>query len=696
MTKENILNTKIEYIKGVGPKRASMLNKELGVFTFSDVLKRFPFRYEDRTVFLTIKDITISTVGVNFVGKVVSLKKLGYKKNKRLVVKMQDNTGSIELVWFKGINWIEKKIKVDLVYVVFGKPTLFNNILYINHPEITLFENKKNAYFQPIYSLTESLKKKYLNSFFIEKIIKNVLNQTHTFIPESLPENIRLNNSLINKKNALLNIHFPKNKSLLEKSIYFLKFEELFYLQLKILSFKKKKRSFKGYVFKKNLLLSRFYNKHIPFSLTEAQKKVVKECYKDMSSGKQMNRLIQGDVGSGKTIVAFLCMLFAIEEKTQVAFMAPTEVLAEQHYYSILNYASSLGVSVGLLTGSTKKKERVLLFENLKKNKINILIGTHSLIEKSVVFNKLGLAIIDEQHKFGVAQRAKLWSKKTTYYPHVLVMTATPIPRTLALTLYGDLDVSIINELPSGRKKIITSHRNENSRLKVFGFIKKIIDKEGQVYVVYPLIEESRSQDYKDLMDGYESFCRSFPTTPIGILHGRMKQKDKEFEMARFKKGETKILVSTTVIEVGVDVPNATVMVIESAERFGLSQIHQLRGRVGRGTKQSYCILMTKYKLTEDAKERINALVKSSDGFKIADVDLKIRGPGNLIGTQQSGLLDLSLANLSEDFLILERARKEAIQVISEDPDFKLEKNKTIANYIKTDVTFNVHWGRIS
>ena len=692
----NIFETKIEFIKGVGPKRALILNKELGVFTFSDLLDYFPYRYEDRTLFVKINKITPLLGYVNFIGKVISSKTIGYKKNKRLVVKIKDDSGSVELIWFKGVSWVEKKISVGGKYNVFGKATVFNNITNITHPEISSFEVNKKGYFQPIYNTTEILKKKYLNSTFIEKLTKYVLQKTYNSIPESIPNDIMLQHSFIKKKDAVLNIHFPSDKTLLQKAIYFLKFEEFFYLQLKILYFKKKQEVFSGYSFKKNLLLSDFYTKHLPFSLTEAQKRVVKDCYKDMSSGKQMNRLIQGDVGSGKTIVAFLCMLLAVEEGAQVAFMAPTEVLAEQHYSSISNYCNLLGVSVELLTGSTKTAKRAYVLEGIKKDAIKILVGTHSLIEKKVVFNKLGLAIIDEQHKFGVEQRARLWSKKEKYYPHILVMTATPIPRTLALTLYGDLDVSIIDELPVGRKKIITSHRHENARLKVFGFIKKTIGKGNQVYVVYPLIEESKNQDYKDLMDGYESFCRSFPKTPIGVLHGKMKPKDKEFEMKRFKEGKSKILISTTVIEVGVDVPNATVMIIESAERFGLSQIHQLRGRVGRGGSQSYCILMTKYKLSNDARERINALVETSDGFKIADIDLKIRGPGSLMGTQQSGVLDLKIGDLSEDSVVLNLARSEAKKIILEDPDFKLLKNKTIVSHIQKNKSLNLNWSRIS
>ena len=692
----NIFETKIEFIKGVGPKRALILNKELGFFTFSDLLDYFPYRYEDRTLFVKINKITPLLGYVNFIGKVVSLKTIGYKNNKRLVVKIKDDSGSVELIWFKGVSWVEKKISVGGKYNVFGKATVFNNITNITHPEISSFEVNKKGYFQPIYNTTEILKKKYLNSTFIEKLTKYVLQKTYNSIPESIPNDIMLQHSFIKKKDAVLNIHFPSDKTLLQKAIYFLKFEEFFYLQLKILYFKKKQEVFSGYSFKKNLLLSDFYTKHLPFSLTEAQKRVVKDCYKDMSSGKQMNRLVQGDVGSGKTIVAFLCMLLAVEEGAQVAFMAPTEVLAEQHYSSISNYCNLLGVSVELLTGSTKTAKRAYVLEGIKKDAIKILVGTHSLIEKKVVFNKLGLAIIDEQHKFGVEQRARLWSKKEKYYPHILVMTATPIPRTLALTLYGDLDVSIVDELPVGRKKIITSHRHENARLRVFGFIKKTIEKGNQVYVVYPLIEESKNQDYKDLMDGYESFCRSFPKTPIGVLHGKMKPKDKEFEMKRFKEGKSKILISTTVIEVGVDVPNATVMIIESAERFGLSQIHQLRGRVGRGESQSYCILMTKYKLSNDARERINALVETSDGFKIADIDLKIRGPGSLMGTQQSGVLDLKIGDLSEDSVVLNLARSEAKKIILEDPDFKLLKNKTIVSHIQKNKSLNLNWSRIS
>ena len=526
------------------------------------------------------------------------------------------------------------------------------------HPE-TNEQNSITLGLKPVYPTTEKLKRGYVNNRFFNKIIEIILKKTKRHIEENLSEKIIIKEGLITRREAIQNIHLPKSEKMINVAKNRLKFEELFFLQLQILQLKTNRlKAFPGYVFKKNKLLNKFYKKHLPFKLTGAQKKVIKECYENMCSGKQMNRLVQGDVGSGKTIVAFMCMLFAIEDKSQVAFMAPTEVLADQHFKSILNQAEKMNIKVSLLTGSTKEKERKVLLEKLKNGDIDILIGTHALIENRVQFHKLGLVIIDEQHKFGVAQRAKLWSKKEELYPHVLVMTATPIPRTLALTLYGDLDVSIIDELPLGRKKIITTHRNDNSRLKVFGFIKQTIKTGGQVYIVYPLIEGSEKKDHKDLMDGFESLKRYFPNEQIGILHGRMKSENKDYEMKRFSNGTTKILVSTTVIEVGVDVPSASVIIIESAERFGLSQLHQLRGRVGRGDRQSYCILMTKYDISSESKERIKAMVSSSDGFKIANMDLKLRGPGNMMGTKQSGLLELRFVNLAEDYTLIKKRER--------------------------------------
>ena len=693
---EETLNQKIEFVKGVGPHKASLLNKEVGVYTLYDMLHYFPFRYEDRSEIKKLSNITEDETDGVYLVQVLKKTKTKKFKNKTLKVKVKDNSGYAELIWVKGVEWIDEKIVIGKKYLIFGKPKIFKNIISFFHPE-TNEPNTTTLGIKPVYSTTERLKKSYINNRFFNKIIDVVVKKTLPFIEENLSQNVIEKAGLISRASAYQNIHLPKNKSMVVSSVKRLKFEELFFLQLQILEIKNKRLSaFPGYVFTKKKLLNNFYKKHLPFTLTNAQKKVIKECYYNMASGKQMNRLIQGDVGSGKTIVAFMCMLFVIEDSAQIACMAPTEVLAEQHYNSILKHAKKLKINVSVLTGSTKSKDRKTLLENLKNGKTDILIGTHALIEKTVVFKKLGLVIIDEQHKFGVAQRAKLWSKKREYYPHVLVMTATPIPRTLALTIYGDLDVSVINELPSGRKKIITSHRNDNSRLKVFGFLSKIISSGQQAYIVYPLIEGSETKDYKDLMDGFKSLKRYFPDVQIGILHGRMKSENKDYEMKRFAEGKSEILVSTTVIEVGVDVPNATVIVIESAERFGLSQLHQLRGRVGRGEKQSYCILMTKYKLSNESKGRIKAMVNSCDGFKIANIDLKMRGPGNMMGTKQSGLPELQFTNLSEDQGVVVETRKIAKDLIERDPKLSHKENYFIKKHLKNNIKSNVNWSRIS
>jgi ATP-dependent DNA helicase RecG len=694
--KSDFLNKKIEFIAGVGPSRSALLNKEIGVFTINDMLNYFPFRYEDRSKINHLSNLTENSVDGVYL--VQALKKInsGVYNQKRLTVKVKDSSGYADLIWFKGVKWIDKKILIGRKYLIFGKPKVYKETISFTHPETNEYQ-KVSLGIRPVYSITETLKKRYINNVFFNKIIAEIIKNIKHKIDENLPKKITQEAGLLSKENALINIHLPKDHSMIKAAIKRLKYEELFYLQLQVLLLKKSRLdAFPGYVFKKNIILSDFYKNHIPFSLTSSQKNVIKECYKDMSSGKQMNRLIQGDVGSGKTIVAFMCMLISIEGGGQVAFMAPTEVLAEQHFQGIKKFAKILNIQIDLLTGSTKQKERKLIHDRLIKGETNILIGTHALIQKSVVFKRLGLVVIDEQHKFGVAQRAKLWRKKQEFYPHILVMTATPIPRTLALTLYGDLDVSTINELPTGRIPIITSHRFDNSRLKVFSFIKKTIKSGQQVYIVYPLIEESKSKDYKDLMDGYESIKKYFPNTPLGILHGRMKAEDKDFEMKRFVDGKSKILVSTTVIEVGVDVSNASVMVIESAERFGLSQLHQLRGRVGRGVNQSYCILMTKYTLNDDSKIRINALVDSSDGFEIANIDLKLRGPGNMMGTEQSGVLDLKFTDLTKDSDIIFQTRVMAKEIIKNDPELKKQSNQVIFSYIKKNKKNNIQWSRVS
>ena len=693
---DNPLNHKIEFIKGVGPNKAAALKKELGISQLKDMLDFFPFRYEDRSQILKITDIDDNTNAGLYMIQVISKKKAGRYRGKSLKVSVKDSTGYAELVWMKGIEWVEDKMVAGKRYIIYGKPKIIKEKVSFFHPE---FGDKSTMPMglRPVYPSSENLKRRFINNRFFNKIIEEIIGKTKQYIKENLSGELIQNLSLISKSDAVINMHLPKSFAHIKEAIRRLKFEELFFLQLQILQLKNSRlTSFPGYVFKKNILINKFYKEHLPFELTGAQKKVLRECYENMSKGKQMNRLVQGDVGSGKTIVAFLCMLAAIDHDCQIAFMAPTEVLAEQHFNSIKANAEKININVNILTGSTKQKNRKEILKNLLNGTVDILIGTHALIEDSVVFKRLGLVIIDEQHKFGVAQRAKLWRKKSEFYPHVLVMTATPIPRTLALTLYGDLDVSVIDELPSGRKKIITSHRFDNSRLKVFGFIKDKIGLGEQVYVVYPLIEESEKKDYKDLMDGYESLKRYFPNTQIGVLHGRMKPENKDYEMKRFAEGKSKILVSTTVIEVGVDVPNASVIIIESAERFGLSQLHQLRGRVGRGKAQSYCILMTKYTISSESKERMSAMVETDDGFKIANTDLKMRGPGNMMGTKQSGLLELRFTNLAEDQDMVLKSRELAINTIKKDPNLESKENLIMKSHLKENIKQNINWSRIS
>ncbi len=693
---DNPLNHKIEFIRGVGPNKAAALKKELGISQLKDMLDFFPFRYEDRSQILKITDIDDNTNAGLYMIQVINKKKAGRYRGKSLKVSVKDSTGYAELVWMKGIEWVEDKMVAGKRYIIYGKPKIIKDKVSFFHPEFG-DKNTMPMGLRPVYPSSENLKRRFINNRFFNRIIEEIIGKTKQHIKENLSGELIQNLSLISKSDAVINMHLPKSFAHIKEAIRRLKFEELFFLQLQILQLKNSRlTSFPGYVFKKNILINKFYKEHLPFELTGAQKKVLRECYENMSKGKQMNRLVQGDVGSGKTIVAFLCMLAAIDHDCQIAFMAPTEVLAEQHFNSIRANAEKINIKVNILTGSTKQKNRKEILKNLLNGTVDILIGTHALIEDSVVFKRLGLVIIDEQHKFGVAQRAKLWRKKSEFYPHVLVMTATPIPRTLALTLYGDLDVSVIDELPSGRKKIITSHRFDNSRLKVFGFIKDKISLGEQVYVVYPLIEESEKKDYKDLMDGYESLKRYFPNTQIGILHGRMKPENKDYEMKRFAEGKSKILVSTTVIEVGVDVPNASVIVIESAERFGLSQLHQLRGRVGRGKAQSYCILMTKYTISSESKERMSAMVETNDGFRIANTDLKMRGPGNMMGTKQSGLLELRFTNLAEDQDMVLKSRELAINTIKKDPNLESKENLIMKSHLKENIKQNINWSRIS
>jgi ATP-dependent DNA helicase RecG len=692
-------DTKIEFLKGVGPQKAALLNTELGIFTYGDLLQHYPFRYEDRTRFFSVREIDASLPYVQLRGRIRQKELVGTGRKKRLVAQFHDDTGSIELIWFAGISWIEKKLVPGVEYVVYGKPTSYNSQLNMAHPE---FEPSSvftldNGFLQPVYSTTEKLRKKYLDSKAIGKIIQSLLKGAERHIHETLPEKMVSEYSLMSKQQALPQIHFPEDHKTLQRAVFRMKFEELFYVQLRLLMLKIARiDKFRGIALAETELLTRFYNEHLPFDLTDAQKRVIREIYQDMRSGRQMNRLLQGDVGSGKTIVAFICILIAVASGTQAAMMAPTEILATQHYEGLKQYAADMGLTIALLTGSTKKKDRRIIHTMLESGDLHILVGTHALLEDVVKFNRLGLAIVDEQHRFGVAQRSRLWQKNDDIYPHVLVMTATPIPRTLAMTLYGDLDVSVIDELPAGRKPIVTVHRYDSNRLKVNGFIRKQLDAGRQAYVVYPLIEESEKLDLKHLMDGYESICRAFPDVPVSIVHGKMKSDAKDWEMQRFVKGETKIMVATTVIEVGVNVPNASVMVIENAERFGLAQLHQLRGRAGRGADQSYCILMTGFKLSKDGKVRIETMVRTNNGFEIADTDLRLRGPGDITGTQQSGVLDLLIADLATDGQILQMARQAAQGVLENDPQLQFHENANVRRQISQQRKTEVNWSRIS
>lgn len=696
----NFFDTKIEFLKGIGPQKASLLNTELRIFTFGDLIQHYPFRYEDRSQFIQIQDLhpDEELPSVQIKGQIKSIDTAGVAFKKRLVATFKDETGSMELVWFQGAKWVMKTLKPNVDIVVYGKPALYGRKFSIAHPEIELFtEGSLNKGLQPVYHTSEKLKTRSIDSKSISKIMEKLVEVSRDHIKETLPEYLLSKYKLISKKDALQHIHFPKSLKHLEAAKRRLKFEELFYVQLKILQLKfTRKKDYQGHVFKNIPTLNLFYKEHLPFDLTDAQKKVIRKIFKDMSSGKQMNRLLQGDVGSGKTIVAFICMLMAIDNGAQACLMAPTEILAHQHYKGLKEYADKLNIPIAILTGSTKQKDRKVIHETLASNELKIIIGTHALIEDVVQFKNLGLCVIDEQHRFGVAQRAKLWKKNDYIHPHVLVMTATPIPRTLAMTLYGDLDISVIDQLPAGRKPIKTTHQYDKNRLKLFGFLRSQIEEGRQVYIVYPLIEESEKMDFKNLMDGYESISRAFPEYPISIVHGKMKPADKEYEMVRFLNAETKIMVATTVIEVGVNVPNASVMVIENAERFGLSQLHQLRGRVGRGADQSYCILMTDYKISKESRIRMDTLVRTNNGFEIADVDLKMRGPGDLAGTQQSGVLDLLISDLSQDAAILQVAREEAMLLLETDPLMENPDNYNIKNHISSLSKTSVNWSRVS
>ncbi|MBY0435406.1 MAG: ATP-dependent DNA helicase RecG [Cyclobacteriaceae bacterium] len=692
-------DTSIEFLKGVGPQRATLLQKELNIFTFADLLQHYPFRYEDRTKFYSIKEANEEMPYIQLKGHITKFDIVGSGFKKRLTAQFTDGSGLIELVWFQGIPWVLQKIKPGIEYVVFGKPSRYGKSLSIAHPEVEPLNERheKGGHLQPVYPLSEKLRARHVDSKLISKLQQEVLKAAQVHLRETLPEYLIKKLKLVSKKEAVTVIHFPQSNDQLLAAQIRLKFEELFYLQLRLLKMKLvRTEKFKGQIFSDTSVLTKFYNEQLPFTLTEAQKKVVREIYHDLKSGRQMNRLLQGDVGSGKTIVAFICILLVISGQAQAALMAPTEILAQQHFNNLRKFAEAMGITIALLTGSTKKSARKPIHEALQNGALKILVGTHALLEEEVKFQKLGLAIIDEQHRFGVAQRSKLWQKNTSVYPHVLVMTATPIPRTLAMTLYGDLDISVIDELPKGRKPIRTTHQFDSHRLQVNAFLKSQIEAGRQVYIVYPLIEESEKLDLKHLMDGYESIARAFPDYAISILHGQMKPEAKDFEMARFVRGETKIMVATTVIEVGVDVPNASVMVIESAERFGLSQLHQLRGRVGRGAEQSYCILMTSFKLIADSRLRMQTMVRTNNGFEIAETDLQLRGPGDLMGTQQSGLLDLLIADLGKDQKILQQAREEALAIIESDPELKKPENQPVKQHIDSLRRSVVNWAKIS
>ncbi|AEK23554.1 ATP-dependent DNA helicase recG [Capnocytophaga canimorsus Cc5] len=697
-----VLHTPIVYLRGVGTQRAELLKSELGIHQFQDLLNLFPNRYIDRTRFYKISELQNNSAEVQIVGKIIHLKTVSSGNNNRLVATFTDDISTMELVWFKGIKWLRDTLKINEPYVIYGKINWFNGAFSMPHPEMDLvadFNQTMGNTIQPVYPSTEKLSKRGVTNRVIRQLMQNLFQDVGKAFYETLPHSILSSLNLISKSEALVNIHFPKSQELLGKAQMRLKFEELFYIQLQLVRKNiLQKQRFKGFTFDKvGEVFSDFYNNRLPFDLTQAQKRVLKEIRNDVGSNAQMNRLLQGDVGSGKTIVALMAMLLAIDNGFQACLMAPTEILASQHFQSISELLEGSSVTITLLTGSTKNSQRKIIDEQLQEGSLQILVGTHALLEDKVKFKNLGFAIIDEQHRFGVEQRSKLW-KKNHRPPHILVMTATPIPRTLAMSVYGDLDISIIDELPPGRKPIQTVHRYENHRAKVYEFIKKEIDQGRQAYVVYPLIEESESLDFKNLTEGFEYIENSFPRPKyqISMVHGRMKPAEKDAEMEKFKQGITQIMVATTVIEVGVNVPNASVMVIESAERFGLSQLHQLRGRVGRGNQQSYCILLTGNKLGSDSLTRMQTMTQTNDGFQIAEVDLKLRGPGDLMGTQQSGVLALKIADLVKDQTLLRAARAEAIQLLKSDPELKTPENRTVAYTLHQLHTHKNIWTFIS
>lgn len=683
------LDTTIEFLKGVGPKRAELLQKELGIFTYEQLLNYFPFRYIDRTRFYKINELNPEMPYVQILGRITGKEQIGEKHKKRIIARLTDETGSIELVWFQSLKWVDEHVMRGKVYIVFGKPTVFNGSFSISHPDMESYPRPAtvtgNLRLQPVYNSTEKLKKFFLDSKGIQKLQALLITQHLSEIKENIPPYILNKYQLVSKKEALLHIHFPKELTALKSAERRLKFEELFFIQLQMLHSKQlRELKFKGHRFDTvGEKLNTFYKEILPFELTGAQKRVVKEIRLDTQRGIQMNRLVQGDVGSGKTAVALMSMLLANDNGYQACMMAPTEILARQHYESITSLLKGDLVKVAVLTGSTTKKQRTVLHAALESGEIDILVGTHALIEDKVVFKNLGLVVIDEQHRFGVEQRAKLW-RKNTIPPHILVMTATPIPRTLAMTLYGDLDVSVIDELPAGRKPIETKHLFEGQRLRMFGFMKQEIAKGRQVYVVYPLIKESEKLDLLHLEAGVEQMSYQFPRPDyqISIVHGKMSNADKQYEMEQFIAGKTQIMVATTVIEVGVNVPNASVMVIENSERFGLSQLHQLRGRVGRGAEQSFCILMSGQKLSKEGKLRLETMVKTNNGFEISEIDLQLRGPGDLTGTQQSGVMELKVADLAKDQLILQEARATVIDILAEDPHLEKPENSLLKTYL--------------
>ena len=681
---------KLSTLVGIGDKKASILAKELGLFTLKDLFEYYPYRYVDKSRFIKIAEVRSAEVYTLLLGKVIAKQIVGGTKSQRLVVRLADETGSIEMVFFRGIRWINESIDIGAIYVVFGKPNYFNGTFNLPHPEFEKFNPQKDykkEKFMPLYNTTERMKTAFLASKQLSKIISDAVKKYSSLIEEILPQYIIDAYHLCSRRDAIACIHSPLGEETLAKARFRLKFEELFFMQAEHLLIKSNRKSnSRGFVFSKvGENFNTFFSEYLPFELTNAQKRVVKEIRNDMRTGSQMNRLLQGDVGSGKTLVALLSMLIALDNGYQATLMAPTEILAMQHFQSINRFIGDMNINVSLLTGSIKGKSRKHLLTSLADGSINILIGTHAILEENVIFNNLGLVVIDEQHRFGVEQRAKMWTKNTIA-PHILVMTATPICRTLAMSIYGDLDYSVIDELPSGRKPILTTHLYDRDVLRLFDFMKKQIEQGRQIYVVYPLIKESEKLDLKDLMDGYESIERAFPLPQyqISIVHGQMKPEDKEYEMQRFKKGITNIMVATTVIEVGVDVPNATVMVIENAERFGLAQLHQLRGRVGRGANQSYCILRTKDELSSEARFRIETMCSTNDGFEISRADLQLRGPGDVSGTRQSGVLDLKVADIVKDEGLMAQVRTLAQNVLADDPHLTKPQNLPIRNYFMT------------